>query len=83
MMNPKVGLTVLISSFITLLTIVVLPALSKPLQYHGQLALITASSSTHSIRIRISLSFIRALRRIESILLLESLPQSLLGENTT
>ena len=36
MMNPSVGLTVLTSSFISFLTIVVLPALSRPLRWHQQ-----------------------------------------------
>ena len=36
MMNPSVGLTVFTSSFISFLTIVVLPALSRPLRWHKQ-----------------------------------------------
>lgn len=35
MMNPKVGLTVLTSSFMIFFTIVVLPALSSPLRFES------------------------------------------------
>ena len=66
-MNPSVGLTVFTSSFINRLTIVVLPALSNPLTEHQQSWLNHLSRSTYSIRILISLSFSRALRKIESI----------------
>lgn len=68
MMNPRVGLTVLTSSFMILFTIVVLPALSKPLI---DLSVICSCQLklTHSISIRISLSFRRAFRRIDNILL--------------
>ena len=68
MMNPRVGLTVLTSSFMILFTIVVLPALSKPLI---DLSVICSCQLklTYSISIRISLSFRRAFRRIDNILL--------------
>lgn len=67
MMNPSVGLTVFTSSFIIFFTIVVLPALSRPLSN------VSTSATgdcyiTYSIRILISLSFRRALRRIDNIL---------------
>lgn len=69
MMNPSVGLTLLTSSFMILFTMVVLPALSKPLESDQLSALKENSlSSTHSIRIRISLSFKRAFRRMDNIL---------------
>lgn len=67
-MNPRVGLTVVTSSFMMRLTIVVLPALSRPLQcrqfvYLGVIEL----QDMYSISILISLSFSRAFRNIDSI----------------
>ena len=65
-MNPSVGLTVLTSSFMILFTIVVLPALSRPLI---DLSVICSChlKSTYSISILISLSFSRAFRKIDNI----------------
>lgn len=74
-MKPSVGLTVFTSSFINRLTIVVLPALSSPLRKHQQSWLNAILQSTNSIKILISLSFNRALRKIESIELLMLLLQ--------
>lgn len=68
-MNPSVGLTVSTSSSINFLTIVVLPALSRPLKWHQQDLAEYPRQSTDSIKILISLSLNRALRRIESIVL--------------
>lgn len=66
--KPSVGLTVLTSSFIIFFTMVVLPALSSPLEgYQHQIH--QKRVYTYSIRIRISLSFNRAFLNIESILL--------------
>ena len=67
MMNPKVGLTVFTSSFINFFTIVVFPALSNPLPSCKLRNLFDSSSDSHSIKIRISLSFKRAFRRIDNI----------------
>ena len=75
MMKPSVGLTVFTSSFINRLTIVVLPALSSPLRNHQQSWLNADFQSTNSIKILISLSFNRALRKIESIELIMLLLQ--------
>ena len=75
MMNPSVGLIVLTSSFISRLTIVVLPALSNPLFGASAKVANLRRESTHSIKILISLSFNRALRKIESIVSLRSLLQ--------
>lgn len=69
MMNPNVGLTVCTSSFINFFTIVVLPALSNPLPPGKPGYPFDSSSGSHSIRIRISLSFKRAFRRIDNIAL--------------
>jgi hypothetical protein len=65
-MKPRVGLTLFTSSFMILLTMVVFPALSRPLL---QSAFETANKveGTYSISIRISLSFSRAFRSIDSI----------------
>lgn len=71
MMNPNVGLTVLMSSFMTRLTIVVLPALSRPLDTRDQQTPTRSSMISllsHSIRIRISLSFSRAFRRMDNMM---------------
>ena len=66
MMNPSVGLTVFTSSPIIFLTIVVLPALSRPL-LKCQPKSRTQGKFAHSIRMRISLSLRRALRKMDSI----------------
>jgi hypothetical protein len=66
MMKPRVGLTLFTSSFMICLTIVVFPALSKPLFVSW--ALQKDFVKTHSINIRISLSFSRAFRKIDNIL---------------
>ena len=68
--KPSVGLTLFTSSFIIFFTIVVFPALSKPLHAISLQAPTTqqTSESTYNMRIRISLSFNRAFRNIESIL---------------
>ena len=72
MIKPKVGDTLLTSSFMIRLTIVVLPALSRPLgpQLEGT-DLVVAES--YSIKIRNSLSFNLAFRRMDSILAAEKL----------
>lgn len=67
-MKPRVGLTVFTSSFIILFTIVVFPALSRPLPMFVSKLLRLRSKFTHSIKILISLSFSLAFRRIDSIL---------------
>ncbi len=72
-MKPSVGLTVLISSPIILLTMVVLPALSRPLCSNSVRLLVEGDEWTdymdpYSIRIRSSLSFSLAFRRMDSIL---------------
>ena len=68
MIKPRVGLTVFTSSPIIFLTIVVLPALSRPLQeHHVRVQRAIAIGLTHSIRIRNSLSLSRAFRRMDSI----------------
>ena len=67
MIKPSVGLTVLTSSFIIFFTIVVLPALSRPLSRISS-CLLESPKITHSIRILISLSFRRAFLRIDNIL---------------
>lgn len=77
MMKPRVGLTVEISSFMIFLTMVVLPALSIPLRkqvsVRGFIRTDTNNckvlTATHSMRTLSSLSFRRAFRRIDSILL--------------
>lgn len=57
------------SSFIIFLTMVVLPALSRPLcRNQSPVVWSEAASATHSIRIRISLSFNRAFLNIDNIL---------------
>ena len=66
MINPSVGLTVVTSSFMIRLTIVVLPALSKPLASVSRSVAIWEERA-HSISILISLSFSLAFRKIESI----------------
>lgn len=68
MLKPSVGLTVLTSSFMTRFTIVVFPALSRPL-YKAISEMIASCQrlKAHSIKIRISLSFSRAFRRIDNI----------------
>lgn len=69
MMKPRVGLTVLTSSCIIFFTIVVFPALSRPLNLLG----VEHSEDfgcAHSIRILMSLSFNRAFLSIDSIVLL-------------
>lgn len=66
-MKPNVGLTVLTSSLRIFFTIVVFPALSSPLHLVLDPLLPTAPSPTHSIKMRISLSLSRALRRIDSM----------------
>jgi hypothetical protein len=69
MMNPSVGLTLLTSSPMIFLTIVVLPALSSPLRVKISVLYVFPWWFQYSIRIRISLSFSLAFRKIESILL--------------
>lgn len=68
MMNPSVGLTVVTSSFMTLLTMVVLPALSKPLSALSLEEHLRVGWISYSISIRISLSFRRAFLNIDNIL---------------
>ena len=66
-MKPSVGDTLLTSSFMIRLTMVVLPALSRPLRpWSEDTNLVVAES--YSIKIRISLSFNLAFRRMDSIL---------------
>lgn len=74
-MNPSVGLTVLTSSPIILLTMVVFPALSKPLHTiyvrrnaQNKLGREDGWVVTHSIKMRSSLSLSRAFRSIDSIM---------------
>lgn len=55
------------SSPMIFLTIVVLPALSSPLDF-CQFRTLSAQSLTHSMRMRISLSLRRAFLKIDSIL---------------
>lgn len=77
-MKPKVGLTVLTSSFITFLTIVVLPALSKPLFSFYQL-------SSNTTRLNIN-DYESALRKAELTALEFSSPYpsaELFEESTT
>lgn len=75
MLNPRVGLTVLTSSPMIFLTIVVLPALSRPLQVRCQIESGPRSKSkrkkeltvAYSIKMRSSLSLSLAFRRMESM----------------
>lgn len=66
MINPRVGLTVVTSSFIIRLTMVVLPALSRPLQSLASRPE-RPDQSSYSINIRISLSFKRAFRSMDNM----------------
>lgn len=66
--NPRVGLTVVTSSFMICLTMVVFPALSRPLHYLLASTRTPDGEGIYSINIRISLSFRRAFRNMESIL---------------
>lgn len=72
MMKPSVGLTVLTSSPMTRFTIVVLPALSRPLG-GGTLSSARAGRAfarwgkTHSIRMRNSLSLSLAFLKIDNM----------------
>lgn len=68
MMKPNVGLTVLTSSPKIFLTIVVFPALSKPLYSSCKHMLASLLHVTYSIRIRISLSLRRAFLNIDNIM---------------
>lgn len=70
MMNPSVGLTVVTSSFMICLTIVVLPALSRPLMSPRQQVHLYPESigRVYSIRTRISLSLRRAFRNMDNIM---------------
>ena len=69
MMKPSVGLTVVTSSFMIFLTIVVLPALSRPLEYPvGTIPHAGSISMSYSNSILISLSFKRAFRSIDNII---------------
>lgn len=68
MMKPSVGLTVVTSSFMILLTIVVFPALSSPLCPVSSVDDAGGIYESYNIRIRISLSFSRAFRRMESMI---------------
>jgi len=67
MMKPSVGLTLLTSSSMILLTIVVLPALSSPLLKVSS-DIVGPGRPTYSIRMRISLSLSRAFRRTDNML---------------
>ena len=69
MIKPSVGDTVLMSSPMMFLTIDVLPLLSSPLELllAGAAACISRIS-TYSIKILISLSFSRALRKIDNMM---------------
>ncbi len=67
MMKPSVGLTVLTSSPIIFLTIVVFPALSRPLDRQQGAGPSSGTDTAHSISIRSSLSFSRAFRSIDNI----------------
>lgn len=70
MMKPSVGLTVLTSSPMIFLTIVVLPALSSPLDKRkkDQQGKAVMEIASYSIKILISLSLSLALRRTDNIL---------------
>ncbi len=68
MMKPSVGLTVLTSSFMILLTIVVFPALSRPLFPSARP--VRRPTSTYSMSILISLSLSRAFLKIDSIFII-------------
>ena len=70
MMKPRVGLTLLTSSFMIFLTMVVFPALSSPLRNSNLVANYESwkMGETHNIKILISLSFNRAFRKIDNIL---------------
>ena len=69
MMNPRVGLTALTSSPIIRLTIVVFPALSRPLVILAIVFLLyTTPYAPYSIKILISLSLSLAFRSIDSII---------------
>jgi hypothetical protein len=68
MMKPSVGLTVLTSSFMILLTIVVFPALSRPLFPSARQ--VRRPTSTYSMSILISLSLSRAFLKIDSIFII-------------
>jgi hypothetical protein len=71
MMKPSVGLTVLTSSFMIFLTMVVFPALSRPLIRHSQRHSCSADGGkNYSINMRISLSLRRALRSMDSMMML-------------
>ena len=68
-MKPRVGLTLLTSSFMIFLTMVVFPALSSPLRNSNLVANYESwKMETHNIKILISLSFNRAFRKIDNIL---------------
>ena len=68
-MKPNVGLTLFTSSFMIFFTMVVFPALSRPLP-QSIFSDAIAASRTYSIKMRISLSFNRAFRNIDNILVL-------------
>ena len=65
-MKPKVGLTRFTSSFMIFFTIVVFPALSRPLLSVSKSAYM--QPDTYSIKMRISLSFSLAFRKMDNIL---------------
>lgn len=67
MINPRVGLTLFTSSPIIFFTMVVFPALSSPLSKWAPAIFDNKYELPYSINIRISLSFRRAFRSIESM----------------
>lgn len=67
-MNPNVGLTVEVSSFMIHLTMVVFPALSRPLLTNYNCEPEPFDDMTYSISTLSSLSFSRDFRNMESIL---------------
>ena len=67
-MNPSVGLTELTSSCMILLTMVVLPALSSPLQEFSPTGSYWIPFGSYSIRTLISLSFNLAFLSTESMI---------------
>lgn len=68
MMKPNVGLTVFTSSPMTFFTMVVLPALSRPLRRFSFIHGLSVVDDTHNMRMRISLSFRRAFRKMDNML---------------
>ena len=66
-MKPRVGLTVLTSSPMIFLTMVVFPALSKPLARQETESKRSICRASYSIKMRSSLSLSLAFRRIDSM----------------